>query len=138
MAGGAGGIESAGESAMFSGDHLHQFGLPAPLNVESEMCDLLSPRPLTAVTADDVTGDLVLEFDDGSLVEMFTSSTGYESWDLEVGEERFICIGAERSIGRPAPDTQRRRPGGRRLSFGTKGSGPSCLSPCPSVPRPCP
>jgi hypothetical protein len=65
-----------------SEDHGHQFGLPAPVDARQEAeSSLRSPAIESArVRAD--TGDLILDFAGGLVLEFLQTSGGYEAWHL--------------------------------------------------------
>jgi Family of unknown function (DUF6188) len=61
-------------------DHGQRFGLPAPIDAQHEARKLLSERVLK-VTIREKTADLLIEFEKGSCLEVFNSSSGYEGWE---------------------------------------------------------
>ena len=76
-----------------SEDHGHQFGLPAPVDAAAKANDLLSEATIQAVEFDARTGDLRFHFNDTLSLEIVTTSSGYESWQMwEAGE--FFAVGA--------------------------------------------
>lgn len=66
--------------ALGSADHGQQFGLPAPIDAQHEARKLLSHKVLK-VTIRKKTADLLIELEDGSCLEIFNSSSGYEGWE---------------------------------------------------------
>jgi hypothetical protein len=75
-------------------DHGHKFGLDTPLNIVEEVEKLLAGKHLTRIDIKEGTGDLVLELTDGMQIQAFISSTGYETYDFDYGNERHIAMGA--------------------------------------------
>lgn len=73
---------ASGRVVRVSEDHLQQFGHPAPIDLVSEMTTLLAGKSLERITIDDYTYDLTLTFTDGSQLQVFISSSGYEQWWL--------------------------------------------------------
>lgn len=61
-------------------DHGQQFGLPAPVDGEQRTCTLLQASPVIAATLRIGPGDIAIDFENGSHLEVFTNSAGYESW----------------------------------------------------------
>jgi hypothetical protein len=65
-----------------SQDHGHQFGLSTPVDSVSRAVQALANVAVRKASANDETGDLVLEFENSSRLEVLTTSCGYESWSL--------------------------------------------------------
>jgi hypothetical protein len=86
-----------------SDDHLQQFGLPAPVDLLAEVARTLEGRRLIAITIDENTKDMSLSFDGDIEIEVFTTSMGYESWELIVEGKRHICMGGGELATFPAP-----------------------------------
>ena len=76
-----------------SEDDGHQFGLPAPLDVEEKANTLLSGKVIQQIELDRRTGDLRFEFDDSLVLEIVTTSMGYETWQVWKSDELF-AVGA--------------------------------------------
>jgi hypothetical protein len=75
-------------------DQGHKFGHEIPLNILEEVEKLLTGKQLTSIDIKEGTGDLVLELTDGIQIQVFISSTGYESYAFNFGNERYIGMGA--------------------------------------------
>jgi hypothetical protein len=66
-------------------DHEQQFGLPAPLDGQQKALEYLSSK-VVRVTIREITADLTIDFENGSSLEVFNNSGGYEGWN---------CLNAE-------------------------------------------
>jgi hypothetical protein len=85
-------IVAVGRVMGTSEDHRQQFGLPEPMNMVLRATALLSNRVVTAASCREDTGDVVIEFDTGTRLEVFVTSGGYESW-------AFFYPNGEEAIG---------------------------------------
>lgn len=56
------------------------FGLPAPVDAESNANDLLAGATVSSATVDRVTADLCVRFSNGLRLELLNNSAGYEGW----------------------------------------------------------
>ena len=65
-----------------SEDDGHQFGLPAPVDAAEKLNRLLTDKPLEQIELNAVTGDFSFYFSGPLVLEILTSSAGYESWQL--------------------------------------------------------
>ena len=83
--------------AFGSEDDGHQFGLPAPVNGEAKVREIMGSHPLTSLAMNSSTADLTLSFGNGSRVDVFNNSMGYEGWqagvETEQGEATIIACG---------------------------------------------
>jgi Uncharacterised protein family (UPF0158) len=81
-----------------SEDHGQQFGLPAPVDSAARARELLRGA-ITAASVRPDSGDLVLEFGDGSRVEFLTTSAGYENWQIfsGSGDAGIVSVGGGRA-----------------------------------------
>lgn len=86
-------LKEDGKLTFVSEDHLQQFGLPAPVDLVSETTRSLDGRTLLAINIDDRTKDLHLRFDGEVELEVFTTSMGYESWEVIAEKKHYICMG---------------------------------------------
>ncbi len=68
-------------------DDGQQFGLPAPIDGEVRCNDLLAQVRVAAVMVDRVTADICVQFDDGTRLELFNNSSGYEGWQATFRSE---------------------------------------------------
>lgn len=75
-------IVKDGRVVLTSGDHGHQFGLPAPVDAAARCTELLSKQSVAAVQLREATADLLIEFADGLRLEVIPDLVGYESWQL--------------------------------------------------------
>ena len=76
-----------------SEDDGHQFGLSSPINAAAKANSFLRGRPLVEVTFDIRTGDLMMHFADDLMLQILTTSAGYESWQIYHKGECF-AVGA--------------------------------------------
>lgn len=78
-------------------DDGQQFGLPDPIDGEALANRLLGGKAIVGVTVDPETADLSLLFDNGTRVDAFNHSAGYEGWQvnlpLESGGISVIALG---------------------------------------------
>ena len=66
-----------------SEDEGQRFGLPAPINVcELVMGSITTRMAVKALSISPVTADLRLDFGQGVILEIVSSSCGYEAWSL--------------------------------------------------------
>jgi hypothetical protein len=75
-------------------DQGHTFGLETPLSIVEEVEKLLVGQYLTRIDIKEGTGDLVLKLTDGMQIQAFISSTGYETYNFNYGNKRYIGMGA--------------------------------------------
>jgi hypothetical protein len=61
-------------------DHEQQFGLPAPLDGQQKALALLSSK-IVRVIIHESTADLTIDFENGTSLEVFNNSGGYEGWN---------------------------------------------------------
>jgi hypothetical protein len=86
-------IVAGGRLVRVSQDHGQQFGLPAPLDAYAEAESLLRGRRVVAARIRQETADLVVEFDEGLLLEVLSDSSGYEPWQLLAPGVQLVAIG---------------------------------------------
>jgi len=79
--------------ALISLDHMHQFGLPKPINLEELLQEKLSEKRLTKIEVDNNTGDLTLTLSDQYKLNIYTSSIGYESYSFSFNDKRYFGLG---------------------------------------------
>jgi uncharacterized protein DUF6188 len=73
-------IVTAAGIALGNADHEQRFGLPKPVDATEEAQRMLNAKTVKlAVRAN--TADLLIEFENGSCLEVFNSSSGYEGWE---------------------------------------------------------
>ncbi|MGD0908537.1 MAG: DUF6188 family protein [Candidatus Acidiferrales bacterium] len=73
-------ILQKGRIALGNIDDGQQFGLPTPVDAKREAFALLTTR-IAKVTIREQTSDLIVELENGTLFEVFNSSSGYEGWE---------------------------------------------------------
>lgn len=74
-----------GRIALGDGDHAHKFGLPEPLDGFAECNRLLKGRKIKRISIRQDTGDLTVEFEENTSLEILNVSSGYEGWNLGDG-----------------------------------------------------
>jgi len=74
-------------------DHGHQFGLPNPIDLRQLLTDALTGRTLFEIKVKKNTADLLLTFSDNLEIEVFISSTGYETYNFSVDKKKYIGMG---------------------------------------------
>jgi len=75
-------------------DHEQQFGLPKPLDLVEELSRKLAGKHLTKIEVIKDTFDLVLSLTDGHRIEIYISSSGYETYDFSIDNKRYIGLGS--------------------------------------------
>jgi hypothetical protein len=63
------------------------------------MAKELTDKRLTRIHVDKNTGDLTLTLTDRLVLQIFTASTGYETYDFYVDNKRYIGLGGGSDIG---------------------------------------
>lgn len=86
-----------GRIAFGRDDHGQKFGLSAPLDGVRESIQLLSSSRVAAIHIRRGTGDLEIKFENGSRLEIFNSSSGYEGWSFRSGSLSSCCYGWRRT-----------------------------------------
>jgi len=76
-----------------SEDDGHQFGLPSPVDAAATANELLLGKAVEAVQVDFRTGDVRFQFQGPLSLEIVTTSSGYESWQMWRSHE-FFAVGA--------------------------------------------
>jgi Family of unknown function (DUF6188) len=71
-----------GSIPITSQDHGQRFGFPQPVDAVQRVNDLVAALTVQRVRLAPDTGDLYLEFDNDSRLEILTTSSGYESWSV--------------------------------------------------------
>jgi hypothetical protein len=69
------------------------FGLKEPVNAATVVEQAIGQRPVAQFTLDKRTGDLSIDFEAGGTLEFVTTSSGYEGWRTEHGNQSVICLG---------------------------------------------
>ena len=73
-------IVNATGIALGNGDHDQKFGLPEAVDAREEAKRLLNSKAVK-LTVRAKTADLLIEFENGSQLEIFNASSGYEGWE---------------------------------------------------------
>ncbi|WP_156442894.1 hypothetical protein [Sphingomonas sp. CCH9-E2] len=71
------------------------FGLPAPVDAEASANGLVANAHLVEVALDETTADLAFRLSNGSIVEVLSNSSGYESWQAYLGGELMAVGGGQ-------------------------------------------
>lgn len=74
-----------------SEDDGQQFGLPQPVNAVDELMKRVGGKRVTQVDINGATSDLTVCFAGGHLLQVVTTSSGYEAWDVHLG--KTIVVG---------------------------------------------
>jgi hypothetical protein len=75
--------------ALGNADHEQKFGLPKPVDAREEAQRLLNAKAVK-VKVSAKTADLLIEFENGSYLEIFNSSSGYEGWECSDKEGMLV------------------------------------------------
>jgi hypothetical protein len=90
-------IVTNGRIAFANEDDGQQFGLTAPVDGEAKANGLIASRPITSVSIDTQTADLVVHFGDAVRLDTFSNSCGYEGWHItfppENGGMSVVALG---------------------------------------------
>lgn len=79
--------------SLISNDHKHKFGLPNPVDLVADLNDNLKNKILIEIQIEKNTGDLILIFSENTKLIAYTSSMGYESYEVFVGGKQFVAQG---------------------------------------------
>jgi hypothetical protein len=82
------------EISLISLDNGHKFGYDTPINITDYTRELLNGHKLVKIEITEGTGDLILTLTNAIHIQVFISSTGYESYDFTLDNERYIGMGA--------------------------------------------
>ena len=72
----------------------HQFGLPKPVDLSQLLTEALTGKTLLEIKIKQNTADLVLTLTDNFELEIFISSTGYETYNFSVNKKNYIGMGS--------------------------------------------
>jgi hypothetical protein len=78
--------------ALVSTDHDNLFGHSQPVDIPALFTKIISGKYLEQVLIKS-TGDLLLTFSSMIEIEIFISSTGYESYNLNIEGQQYIGLG---------------------------------------------
>ncbi|MBI5850622.1 MAG: hypothetical protein HZB39_06215 [Planctomycetes bacterium] len=70
-------------------DHGQLFGLAAPVDLPDRLRSLVGSG-IVATATHDSAGDLAVQFENGSVLEVFNDSSGYEGWGLHGPGKRSV------------------------------------------------
>ena len=82
-----------GHIQVSSEDHGHQFGLPTLVNATEVVITMTSGERISGADIYLETGDLTLQFTNGSFIQFMQMSSGYESWRLQITKKDYVCTG---------------------------------------------
>lgn len=77
-----------------SADHMQQFGLPEPIDLVKEITNKLLTTHLLRIEVKEDTGDLKLSLSNDYALEVFITSSGYESYSFSINDKEYIGMGA--------------------------------------------
>ena len=75
-------------------DNDQQFGLPKPIDLAEELNKILSTQHLKKINVTKDTNDLILTLTDDLTIEIYISSSGYETYDFSIEHKRYIGLGS--------------------------------------------
>lgn len=75
-------------------DNGHQFGLLKPVDLSQMLTEALSGKTLIEIRVSQNTADLLLTFTDNIEIEIFISSSGYETYNFSIDGKRYIGMGS--------------------------------------------
>lgn len=76
-----------------SEDHGQQFGLPAPVDAAKRVSSKIGRGQIVAASISAISGDLVIEFKGGVVLQFLQMSAGYEAWTLVLRGDEYHCVG---------------------------------------------
>ncbi len=82
-----------GAVAVTGKDHAQLFGREAPVDSCAESLRLLEKTVVKKAEVAVGSGDLVVIFENGARLELFTDSCGYESWHLCSPDGELVALG---------------------------------------------
>lgn len=75
-------------------DNGQKFGLPEPIDLVDKVTTELKEKRLTEVKVKKDTADILLTLSDDLEIEIFISSSGYESYNFSIDKKNYIGMGA--------------------------------------------
>jgi hypothetical protein len=75
-------VVANGRVHVSGGDHGQRFGLPKPVDSAALAVRILSNSLVRQASFVSDTGDVLIEFDNDSRLEILTTSSGYEGWSM--------------------------------------------------------
>ncbi len=91
-------VVTAKGTALTSEDHHQRFGLPTPVDAAAECLTLLGTSSIRAVHLDEMTADLTLAFGGDLRLELVSTSSGYENWQVHDPNGTNYVAGANAKI----------------------------------------
>ena len=82
-----------GRIIVISEDHLQRFGLPEPVDAAERIVTATAGRTVEQAAISPSSRDLSIHFNGGVQLQLLQTSSGYESWRLNVGGSQAICTG---------------------------------------------
>lgn len=90
-------IVSTDRIILASNDHSQQFGLPEPIDARACVLRELGNSKVLRISIVAPSQDLCLEFENGKVLQILSSSSGYENWEFQ-GPELGSVIGRSHDI----------------------------------------
>lgn len=90
-------IVSSDGVILTSNDHDQQYGLPEPIQAGAMAFRELRDSKVVGISIVAPTQDLHLEFENGKVLQILSSFSGYENWEFQ-GPELGSVIGRSRDI----------------------------------------
>ncbi len=75
-------------------DHGHQFGHAQPIDLQEKLNNRLTGKILTEINVDKSTADLTLTISGDIKIQIFISSSGYETYEFHIANNRYIGLGS--------------------------------------------
>ena len=76
-----------------SEDDKQMFGLKKPFDVQEAFKEHFSSKKISKIKIRNPIADMQIIFQDGSYIELFATSAGYENWIMSGKEIQIICLG---------------------------------------------
>lgn len=75
-------------------DNEQQFGLPEPIDLVEKLRQELAGKRLIKIEVIKETYDLTLTLTEGFKIDIYITSSGYESYDFSINNKRYIGLGS--------------------------------------------
>lgn len=75
-------------------DNGHQFGLPHQFDLVDKIFKIITGNKLTRIKIEKNTGDLTLTISQDIMIQIYTSSSGYETYEFSIDDKRYIGLGS--------------------------------------------
>jgi hypothetical protein len=86
-------LVESGRIRFTSEDDGQQFGLPAPVDAAAEVNRRLGSASVEGVQLRQGVLDLEFQFSTKHSLQIIPDSSGYEAWELSIGNRQFIAVG---------------------------------------------